>query len=278
MYAQQILGKDKNKNFDFLHSIKGRTKFVKQYEEKIAVIIPARMDSTRFYGKPLALINGTEMIVGVANRCMEAVGKRNTYVATDSVEIQKVCEKNGINVVLTGPSLTGTDRTYQANKIINADIIINVQGDEPLVAPNDIRKCLQEKINNRDCVINFYSKASKEDLDNPSTPKVVVSDDNHLIYCSRAKIPSNKENKESNYDNFKKQVCIYAFTREELEEFYDKEKKGNIEEEEDIEILRFLENNKSVKMLETKNVYQAVDCLSDIKIVESLLKKHDKEL
>ena len=106
---------------------------------KYAVIIPARYQSSRFPGKPLTPILGKPMIQRVWERCCEAVGKDLVYIATDSVEIETVSIDFGAQVLMTSSNcLTGTDRLAEANKQLDCDFAINVQGDEPLIAPGDI--------------------------------------------------------------------------------------------------------------------------------------------
>ena len=101
---------------------------------KIIGVIPARFQSSRFPGKPLLDLNGTPMIVRVANIVEKALGKKNTYIATDDKRIKETVESYGYKAIMTSVDcITGTDRVYDFSKQINADIYINVQGDEPLL-------------------------------------------------------------------------------------------------------------------------------------------------
>ena len=112
----------------------------------LAIIIPARYGSTRYKGKPLVKILGREMILRVADICSKVVTKKNLFIATDSKKISEVVKKNNYNFIKTSKScLTGTDRVGQASKKIRAKIIINVQGDEPLINPKDIKKIIKAK-------------------------------------------------------------------------------------------------------------------------------------
>ncbi len=113
---------------------------------KIAIIIPARFKSSRFPGKPLAKILGKEMIIRVAKICQRAVGKKNVFIATDNLKIKKVCSNFNLNVILTSSNCaSGTDRVFLASKKIKSKIIINVQGDEPMIKINDILKVIKFK-------------------------------------------------------------------------------------------------------------------------------------
>ena len=112
------------------------------------VIIPARFDSSRYRGKPLVKILGREMVLRVADICSKAVGKNNLYIATDSKKIEKVVSASKYKCIFTSKNcLTGTDRVAEASKKINSNLIINVQGDEPLIKPNDIKKIIDAKKN-----------------------------------------------------------------------------------------------------------------------------------
>ena len=240
---------------------------------KTAIIIPARFKSSRFPGKPLAKILGEEMILRVAKICQKAVGKKNVFVATDNLKIKKVCSNFKLNVLMTSPNCaTGTDRIFLASKKIKSKIIVNVQGDEPLIKISDILKIIKFKKKNPDKVVCGFSSIRSRDARNVNIPKVVINKNNRLIYMSRSLIPGAKKN--SIKRNFFKQVCIYAFNKRELKKFYNFKKKfSKNEKAEDIEILRFLELDIPVKMVKVSGSSMAVDIKSDIKKVEKKLKK-----
>ena len=246
-----------------------KTKIKDQMVPKVAVVIPARYKSSRFPGKPLAKIKGKEMILWVAGIAEIAVGLENVYVATENEEIVDVVKSYGYKVILTSDScLTGTDRVAEAAMEIDADIIINIQGDEPLLNPDDIKKVIEYKSHYPDHVINCMANLTKyEDVKNKKIPKVITNLEDELIYMSRNPIPGTKT---GNGSNPKKQVCIYAFNREHLQSF-SSNKKTPLEAQEDIEIIRFLEMGQKVKMVMLDNVSHAVDYPEDIKIVEDLL-------
>lgn len=238
------------------------------------VVIPARYKSTRFPGKPLVPLLGKPMILWVAELSARAVGKSNVYIATDDQRIGTVVEDAGFNVVLTSDSaLTGTDRLGEVAEKVVADIYINVQGDEPLVDPLDICKIRDAKIKNMTHVINGYSWVStEEDPKNVNIPKVITDEDDNLIYMSRAPLPAYKE--EANAPlRYKKQVCIYAFSASELQQYRNFGRKSYLEQCEDIEILRFLEFKTPIKMIETKPGTLAVDRQEDVVLVERALRE-----
>jgi 3-deoxy-manno-octulosonate cytidylyltransferase (CMP-KDO synthetase) len=245
-------------------------KLTKLKDQKVVVVIPARYKSSRFPGKPLAKIKGKEMILWVAEISEKAVGKEFTYIATENEEIANLVKDNGYNVILTSDNCkTGTDRVAEASVEIDADIIINIQGDEPMLNYNDILRVIECKKNNPNFIINCMSDLnSDEDINDKKIPKVVVDGDDNLLYISRSAIPGKKSEKTK---KGKKQICIYAFDKECLKDFYSRKNKTPLEFEEDIEILRFLEMGYKIKMLEVNNDTYAVDYPNDIKIVESKL-------
>ena len=245
---------------------------------KTAVIIPARYSSTRFPGKPLIELLKKPMIIWVAEIASQAVGKENVFIATDDYQIKRLVEKYKFKSVITNKNhLTGTDRVAEAAEKIDADIFVNLQGDEPLVEPKNINKIIHWKIKNLDKVINgFCYLSNSEDPKNINIPKVITNEENKLIYMSRSAIPGSKS-KPLTQNNYKKQVCIYAFTLEELKKFRLFGRKSVLEEKEDIEILRFLEINKEILMVKLPSGSLAVDIPDDIPKVEEKLKtKKDK--
>lgn len=232
--------------------------------KRTVVVIPARYESSRFPGKPLVDLLGKPMIIWVAELSAKAVGRENVYVATDDSRISSVVEKYGFKFVMTGPALTGTDRVAMAAEIIDADIYVNVQGDEPAVNPEDIKNIISSKYSNMDYVINGYSRTDPDNIpESVNIPKVVTSEDGRLIYMSRALVPSSK-NKTDLRRDYKKQVCIYAFTKSELRAFYEFGRKSETEQVEDIEILRYLDLGIGVLMIETRPGSVAVDTVDDI--------------
>lgn len=238
---------------------------------KACVIIPARFKSTRFPGKPLAKILGKEMILWVAELSAKAVKISNVFIATDDLRISSLVEKNGFNPILTSSELlTGTDRVAAAAEELNYDIVVNVQGDEPLINPIDIRKAIDLKIKFPNSILNSYCPIGEKEFPiNKNIPKVIYNENKDLIYISRALIPSSK--KEIKDYIFQKQVCIYSYSKNQLSKFKNFGRKSNLEKIEDIEILRFFEIGINIKMFEASKSSLAVDIPSDIEDVENQL-------
>jgi len=242
------------------------------------VVIPARFKSTRFPGKPLTKIRGREMVLRVADLAAGAVELENVYVATDSLEISDVVTRAGFKVVITSETcMTGTDRVAEASLGLDYDLFVNVQGDEPLVNPSDIQRVIKLKIEYPFHVINGYTEATDDEVNKRSVPKVVMNAERELLYASRAVIPGGKEGVAVGVQYFK-QVCIYAFSADELEFFFGLKEKGPLESIEDIEILRFIECGRKVKMLKCNSGSVAVDYPEDVLSVEKLLMTNDGNL
>jgi 3-deoxy-manno-octulosonate cytidylyltransferase (CMP-KDO synthetase) len=235
------------------------------------IVIPARLESTRLPSKPLIKIKGKEILLRTYERCLNAVGDSSKIiVATDDIKIISFCKKHSIQVILTSKScLTGTDRVSEVSKKINADSYINVQGDEPILDPEDLKTIIEAVKLNPNKVYNGYAAIkTKEDFFNPNIPKVIYHPvTNNLMYMSRAAIPSNKL---LTFEKAWKQVCIYAFPKKILMEF-SSSLKTPLEAMEDIEILRVLELGHTVKMLQMTGHSIAVDVQEDIEKVEAYL-------
>lgn len=236
------------------------------------VVIPARYASSRFPGKPLAKILSKPMILWVAELSAVAVGKSHVYIATDSDPIKEVVKAAGFQVLMTSEDcLTGTDRICEAAKHLNYEIIVNVQGDEPVLNPQDIVRCIEIKEKNMNSVVNGYTSIQPtEDPSNPNIPKVIFDEKNRLVYMSRNPLPGFKS-KACAPSIYFKQVCIYGFSHRDLASFSSFGRKSLLEYSEDIEILRFLEFQNPIIMYECSAGSLAVDEPSDIKLVENYL-------
>lgn len=243
---------------------------------KIAIVIPARFASSRFPGKPLAPIKGKPMISWVAEACVKTGFP--VYIATDDTRIQDaIVNDPQLSIKLSDVILTkrdhptGTDRCYEANERIGADLVVNVQGDEPLVSPQSILDVAEAAMENENCVINAVSSCSREEFFSPNAIKMVSDHDSRLLYASRSPLPGSK--KPDSCPPALKQVCIYAIPRTKLARFAWCGMKGKtaLERIEDVEILRFLELGMQVKLVHVENGSIAVDVPGDIAKVEAEL-------
>jgi 3-deoxy-manno-octulosonate cytidylyltransferase (CMP-KDO synthetase) len=246
-------------------------------KKRIIGIIPARYKSSRLPGKPLVELCGKPMIIWVAELSAKALGKENVYVATEDKRIKEVVERFGFSAVLTSDvHPTGTDRLAEVAGIIEADIYINIQGDEPTLNPSSITKVVDAKLATDHAVINAMAVISdSEDPASVNIPKVVFNEKLAMIYMSRLPVPGYKspENKPGKYY---KQICIYAFNREQLLSYGRMKRKGKVEQCEDIEILRYFELGIPVQMVKVEGNTYAVDVESDVPVVEKRLKEIHK--
>lgn len=237
---------------------------------KIIGIIPSRYESTRFPGKPLALICGKPMIYWVYQQAMQVKGLDDIIVATDSEKIEKVCKENGMNVMITSSKhQTGTDRLGEVAQKIEADLYVNIQGDEPMIEPETIQCVIDYYKNNPDTqVINTKTLLREDDDVNSNTiVKVVSTDSGQGLYLSRAPIPYPKKGQTVDYY---KHLGLYGLTREALT-FFATSARTTIEKIEDIEMMRFLESGYQIHFVTVQSSTIGVDSPEDIKKVEDAM-------
>ncbi len=234
-------------------------------------VIPARYNSSRLPGKPLIRIAGIPMIIRTYLQCIKVIDKKIVYVATDNIKIKKLCEENQIKVIMTKKScLTGSDRIAEVAKKIKKKFYINIQGDEPICNPADIKKIVLEAIKFPNEIINGYTPIKDKTLFHSGhIPKVVFRNDGRLLYQSRAGIPTTKKKE---FIKSWRQVCLYSIPYEKLIEFA-KHKKTLLERLEDCELNRFLELGFEVKMIRMSDKSISVDTLNNLKVLNRILKK-----
>jgi len=239
---------------------------------KIVCIIPARYDSTRFPGKPLAKICGYPMLWWVYQQCIKVNEFNNIYIATDDKRIEECCNQYNIPVVMTSRThKTGTDRVGEVAETIYSDLYVNVQGDEPLIKPEMIRELIGIFDDENVYFASLRKEiTSKEEIEAYSTVKVVVNELEDAMYFSRNVIPSNIK------DGFQakvyRHVGVYAYKRKFLLDFV-KLSQSSLELGEGIEPLRALENGYRMRVKETQYSSIGVDYPEHIKKVEDYIKK-----
>ena len=236
------------------------------------VVIPARYKSSRLEGKPLIDLNGIPMIIRTYRQCLKAVPSNLIYIATDHDLIKKTCSKEGVQVVMTSSNcFTGTDRVAEVSEKIHAETYVNVQGDEPLFNPDDLKLLLKEIKKYPNDIITGYCEIDNELMHKDiHVPKVVIRPDGRLLYASRAPIPFNKLN---TFQKGWRQVCAYAFPKAVLKIFSSVKKKTELEEIEDIEYLRFLELGLEVRTLRMSKKSLAVDTPEDVILAKKMISK-----
>jgi 3-deoxy-manno-octulosonate cytidylyltransferase (CMP-KDO synthetase) len=240
---------------------------------KVVAVIPARYESSRFPGKPLVNICGKLMIERVYLQAKKVAELDDIYVATDDERVYSACAERGMQCMMTSSRhKTGTDRVGEAAEKISADLYVNIQGDEPLIEPETIRKAVIPFVEQK-CpdiqVTNLMTRIhDPADLVNVTVPKVIAACDGRGIYLTRSAAPFPKN--AVNVDYYK-QVCVYGFTPEALR-FFCRSPRGKIESIEDIEILRFIEAGYHVQFIEVDSETIAVDTPHDLERVRKYLK------
>jgi len=236
---------------------------------KFIAIIPARYQSTRFPGKPLALINEKSMIQWVYENVVKAVNE--AWVATDDERIFEAVQKFGGKAVKTlSTHQSGTDRCAEAALIIgektNFDVVINVQGDEPFIQPSQIellKSCFEAETEIATLIKRIDTT---EELFNPNRPKVVTDNRQNALYFSRSPIPfvrGVENNKWLEEHVFWAHIGMYAYKTEVLQKI-SKLKQGKLEQAESLEQLRWLENGFKIKTAITKHQSIGIDTPEDL--------------
>jgi len=238
---------------------------------RIAVIIPARYQSTRFEGKPLALINGKPMIQWVYERSQKANKISDVVVATDNQRIyDTVIQFKGKALMTLGNHQSGTDRLAEAAHMLDLsldDVIVNVQGDQPLIHPECIDQVVSPFYTQSDCQMSTlaFKIIDPQEYTNPKDAKVVFNNQGLALYFSRAPIPHDRDGKTTSY--VYKHLGVYAYTRQFLE-IFNKLPIGKLESLEKLEQLRALENGYPIHVVITKHDSLEVDLPDDIAKIE----------
>ena len=242
---------------------------------KFMAIIPARYASTRFPGKPLAVLGGKTVIQRVYEQVSSVLSE--VYVATDDQRIYDCVEGFGGKAVMTREDhKSGTDRIEEAVEKIgtDADVIINVQGDEPFIQPSQV-ETLMHLFDAPETQIGTLGKLfeSMEAVENPNSPKIVTDNRGFALYFSRSVIPYIRGIERNDWFGqypFLKHLGIYAYRREVLREVTQLPQ-GNLEKAESLEQLRWLENGYRIRVGLTDVETVGIDTPEDLKKAEAFL-------
>ncbi len=238
----------------------------------VVALIPARYNSSRFPGKLIADLLGKTVI----RRTYESAINMNlfsaVYVVTDSKHIFDEIKSFGANVIMSKDNYeTGTDRIAEAASSIDADLFINIQGDEPFVSIEPLSRLIDEFNCPEVKVASLIQVLQDEsDIQNPNFVKVVLDNNNDALYFSRAPIPYRRDN--YFYQKFYEHIGVYAFRKDELVKFSNWEQ-SELEKTEKIEALRFLENGVKIRMLLTEYMGIEIDTPEDLLNAGEYLKK-----
>ncbi len=241
-------------------------------------LIPARFQSTRFPGKPLALLGGKPLIQWVYENIASAL--ENVWVATDDERIFNSVEAFGGKAVWTmATHKSGTDRCAEAAKKLenelNFDVVINVQGDEPFIKAEQIRQLMSCFENDTEIATLVKEIDSADELFNPNRPKVVLDSNQNALYFSRSPIPYVRGEKENNWllaNTFWAHIGMYAYKKEVLQQITQLNP-GKLERVEALEQLRWLENGYRIKTAVTRFQSIGIDTPEDLQLAAEWLQK-----
>ena len=228
------------------------------------------MGGARLPGKPLISILGKPMIQHVWERCVQAHPSEFIFVVTEDEIIKNFCEQNKIQCLVTKKAETAIDRVKFASDMVDADVYINVQGDEPIVNVNDIKTILAYTKLHPDRVVFGKTKATEDDFFDHSKAKVVCNKSGRLIYSSRAGIPLSNKGK---FVEAERAIWIYGFYKSALDSYHDCSGKTKLDMIEDNEIIRFLEIDVPVYCIDLIGDSWAVDEFKDLEVVMSRMKE-----
>ena len=241
--------------------------------KKIVAVIPARMGSSRFPGKPLCPILGRPMIEHVYCRTAMSATLDAVWVATCDQEICDAVHAFGGQALMTSPRHErASDRVAEAMTSLEADIVVMVQGDEPMVHPEMIDAAVAPLLEDERIIcVNLALPIDDEgDFENPNTIKVVMDAENFAVYMSREAIPTRQLKSFGQIPAYK-QVCIIPFTAKSLT-LFNQLSPTPLEQAESIDMLRYIEHGFKVKMVATHHRTQAVDTEQDRLLVEKLMR------
>lgn len=234
-------------------------------------IIPCRYASSRFPGKPLAEIAGKPMMWHVYQRTASCKLIDAVYIATDDARIESACRDFGLEVLMTrNDHFTGTDRVAECARAVQAEHYINVQGDEPMIAPAAIEavaRTINESENPRVVASNAFAMfENAADVIDTNNVKVVLAYDDTAMAFSRQPIPYPKQGDV----RYRRQLGLYGFRRSGLQMFSEL-KPGPVEQAEGVEMLRFIEHGHAVQMVEVEDRSIPVDTEADLIRVRRLM-------
>lgn len=238
---------------------------------KVLAVIPARWKSTRFEGKPIVPIAGVPMIVRVWNQVQKANRIDEIVLATDDDRIAATCREHGLDWIMTSDQCpTGTDRVAEVATQVNADVYVNVQGDEPLISPADIDRLVEahqrfaeEGVDVTNAYVDEGNLPYRDDALKAFLTKTTRD---RVLYFSRCRVPYGYDHAIHRFAH----LGLYSFTREALQRYVAREQ-GFLEKMENVEMLRFLEYGDEIGVTEVQSGSKTVDYPEDVAEVETIL-------
>lgn len=240
--------------------------------KKIIAVIPARFGSTRFPGKPLEKLKGKPLLQWAVEGARTSKKVQKVFVATDDKRIQDLCAKIQVECLMTRSDCpTGTDRLFEATHGLDFDVVLNIQGDEPLINQSYIDPLAEAFTQQSDLdMATLAHPLSAEDLNNKNAVKVIINQKSEAIYFSRFPIPYSRE-QEATPRAALKHIGLYGYTREFLQKFCSTPQ-AEIEKYESLEQLRALHLGAKIKVLQVEKPTYGVDTPEDLQKLEALLK------
>lgn len=239
--------------------------------KSIVAVIPARYQSSRFPGKPLAAIAGKTMIQHVYEQVKQVSGVSKVVVATDDERIYNTVMQFYGEAVMTGICSCGTERVYEAIKDYPCDIVVNVQGDEPLIKPEMINELIDSfRYDDVDMATLCKEITEPTEINDPNIVKVVRDKNDNALYFSRYPVPYNRDGI-SDVKYFK-HIGIYGYKKDFLKRYLQIEK-TSLESAESLEQLRVLESGYRIKVKETVYDSIGVDTPEDIQKIEENMRR-----
>jgi 3-deoxy-manno-octulosonate cytidylyltransferase (CMP-KDO synthetase) len=236
---------------------------------RVVAVIPARLTSARLPNKVLLPIAGTPMLGWVYRAAIACKGLEQVLIATDSSEVVAYADSQGWPSIMTSATLpSGTDRVHAVSTLIDADIYVNIQGDEPLLRPEHIDALLRPFARTAAEVTTLSTPCAPEEIHNPNAVKVVTASDGRALYFSRATIPHHRDGA----TECQKHLGLYAYRKPALQRFAALPP-SPLERAERLEQLRLLENGISVYVEQTAFDTIGVDTEEDRAAVERILRQ-----
>jgi len=233
---------------------------------KVIAMIPARYGATRFPGKLMADLGGKPVIVRTYESTLATKLFDNVYVVTDSVIIKDAVEKNGGKAIMSVKEHEcGTDRIAEAVENLDIDIVVNIQGDEPFVKREPLKKVIEvfykKDADHIDLASLMQEIKDWKDITDPNFVKVIVDENNFALYFSRSPIPYPRDKNAG--ARYFEHIGVYAFRKQAILDFYNLSMQV-LEATEKIECIRFLEYGKKIKMVETGYMGIEIDTPEDL--------------
>lgn len=239
--------------------------------QRILGVIPARLGSTRLARKVLREIAGRPMVEWVWRAAVESGQLDSVVVATDSREVEEICLGRQIPVAMTSPDCaSGSDRVYEVSRQIEAEIYVNIQGDEPLLTPGHFAPLLGLFARAEVEVATISVPCPPDDIANPNAVKVVAARDGRALYFSRSTLPYDRDR--VNCIGYRKHLGVYAYRKAALERFASLEP-SPLEQIERLEQLRMLENGIDIYVGQAEGDSIGVDVEDDLRRVEEILRQ-----